>query len=136
MLSLGEAPALAGEPEGPCMPWHKEELITVRSARFSRVAPQIIAEMQITSNDELEQPNRLHLNELRHRVAENFQWRRNAHKHGGRKLDPSRQAVYYIRTMKIATVLESSEPVSMIQRHNGMISVERRKCMTDELLFS
>jgi len=32
--------------------------------------------------------------------------------------------------MKIATVLLSSEPVSMIRRHNGMISVVRRKLIT------
>ena len=35
----------------------------------------------------------------------------------------------------MATVLLSSEPVSMIRRHNGMISVERRKLMTSELSF-
>lgn len=33
-------------------------------------------------------------------------------------------------TMKMATVLLSSEPVSMIRRHRGMISVVRRKLMT------
>lgn len=37
--------------------------------------------------------------------------------------------------MKIATVLLSSEPVSMIRRHSGMISVVRRKLMTSELSF-
>jgi hypothetical protein len=33
-------------------------------------------------------------------------------------------------TMKIATVLLSSEPVSMMRRHRGMISVVSRKLMT------
>jgi len=37
--------------------------------------------------------------------------------------------------MKIATVLESSEPVSMMRRQRGMISVERRKCITVLLSF-
>jgi len=37
--------------------------------------------------------------------------------------------------MKIATVFESSEPVSIIRRHNGMISVVRRKLMTSEESF-
>jgi hypothetical protein len=37
--------------------------------------------------------------------------------------------------MKMATVLESSEPVSMIRRQRGMISVESRKLMTSELSF-
>ena len=32
--------------------------------------------------------------------------------------------------MKMATVLLSSEPVSMIRRHRGMISVVSRKLMT------
>jgi hypothetical protein len=31
--------------------------------------------------------------------------------------------------------LESSEPVSMIRRQSGMISVERRKLITSELSF-
>mmetsp|Transcript_7413 Transcript_7413/g.14847 ORF Transcript_7413/g.14847 Transcript_7413/m.14847 type:complete len:209 (+) Transcript_7413:402-1028(+) len=33
-------------------------------------------------------------------------------------------------TMKVATVLESSEPVSMMRRQSGMISVESRKLIT------
>lgn len=33
-------------------------------------------------------------------------------------------------TMNIATVLLNSEPVSMIRRHRGMISVVKRKLMT------
>lgn len=33
-------------------------------------------------------------------------------------------------TMKMATVLLSSEPVSMIRRQSGMISVVRRKLIT------
>src|SRR5258708_1476787 len=37
--------------------------------------------------------------------------------------------------MKIATVLESSEPVSIIRRQRGIISVERRKWITVELSF-
>ena len=37
--------------------------------------------------------------------------------------------------MKIATVFESSEPVSMMRRQRGMISVERRKCITVLLSF-
>lgn len=37
--------------------------------------------------------------------------------------------------MKIATVLLSSEPVSMIRRHNGMISVVRRKLITSDESF-
>lgn len=37
--------------------------------------------------------------------------------------------------MKIATVLLSSEPVSMIRRHRGMISVVRRKLITSEESF-
>lgn len=37
--------------------------------------------------------------------------------------------------MKMATVLESSEPVSMIRRHRGMISVVRRKFITSEESF-
>lgn len=32
--------------------------------------------------------------------------------------------------MKVATVFESSDPVSMIRRQRGMISVESRKLMT------
>ncbi len=32
--------------------------------------------------------------------------------------------------MKIATVLLSSEPVSMMRRHSGMISVVNKKLMT------
>ena len=37
--------------------------------------------------------------------------------------------------MKIATVLDSSEPVSMIRKQRGMISVVRRKVIVgDELL--
>lgn len=35
--------------------------------------------------------------------------------------------------MKMATVLLSSEPVSMIRRQSGMISVDSRKVMTWEL---
>lgn len=37
--------------------------------------------------------------------------------------------------MKMATVLDSSEPVSMIRRQRGIISVERRKLMTSEFSF-
>jgi hypothetical protein len=37
--------------------------------------------------------------------------------------------------MNMATVLLSSEPVSMIRRQRGMISVERRKWMTGVLSF-
>lgn len=37
--------------------------------------------------------------------------------------------------MKMATVLLSSDPVSMIRRHNGMISVVKRKLMTSEESF-
>ena len=37
--------------------------------------------------------------------------------------------------MKMATVFDNSEPVSMIRRQSGMISVERRKCMTELLSF-
>lgn len=33
-------------------------------------------------------------------------------------------------TMKVATVLESSEPISIVRRHSGMISVLRRKFVT------
>ena len=37
--------------------------------------------------------------------------------------------------MKMATVFDSSEPVSMIRKHRGMISVVRRKVIVgDELL--
>lgn len=34
--------------------------------------------------------------------------------------------------MNVATVLESSLPVSMMRRHKGMISVDRRKLITSE----
>ena len=37
--------------------------------------------------------------------------------------------------MKIATVLLSSEPVSMMRRQSGMISVVSRKLITSELSF-
>lgn len=37
--------------------------------------------------------------------------------------------------MKMATVLLSSEPVSMIRRHSGMISVVRRKLITSDESF-
>ena len=37
--------------------------------------------------------------------------------------------------MKIATVLLSSDPVSIIRRHRGMISVVRRKLITSEESF-
>lgn len=37
--------------------------------------------------------------------------------------------------MKMATVLLSSDPVSIIRRHNGMISVVSRKLITSELSF-
>jgi hypothetical protein len=37
--------------------------------------------------------------------------------------------------MKMATVLESSDPVSMIRRQSGIISVERRKWITVLLSF-
>lgn len=37
--------------------------------------------------------------------------------------------------MKIATVLLSSEPVSIIRRQSGMISVVRRKLITSEESF-
>jgi len=37
--------------------------------------------------------------------------------------------------MNIATVLESSDPVSMIRRHKGIISVDKRKLMTSEESF-
>jgi hypothetical protein len=37
--------------------------------------------------------------------------------------------------MNIATVFESSEPVSMIRRQRGMISVESKKWMTVLLSF-
>jgi hypothetical protein len=37
--------------------------------------------------------------------------------------------------MKIATVLLNSEPVSMIRRQRGMISVVRRKLMTSDESF-
>ena len=40
-------------------------------------------------------------------------------------------------TMKIATVLLSSDPVSIIRRHSGIISVVNRKLMTsDESFFT
>lgn len=32
--------------------------------------------------------------------------------------------------MKVATVLDSSLPISMVRRHNGMISVDSRKLIT------
>ena len=32
--------------------------------------------------------------------------------------------------MKVATVLDSSDPVSMVRRHSGMISVDSRKLIT------
>ena len=38
-------------------------------------------------------------------------------------------------TINIATVLLSSEPVSIILRHSGMISVVRRKLMTSDESF-
>lgn len=38
-------------------------------------------------------------------------------------------------TMKMATVLLNSEPVSMMRRQRGMISVVRRKLMTSEESF-
>lgn len=37
--------------------------------------------------------------------------------------------------MKMATVLDSSDPVSMMRRQRGMISVERRKLITSLLSF-
>jgi hypothetical protein len=37
--------------------------------------------------------------------------------------------------MKMATVLLSSEPVSMMRRHRGMISVVRRKLITSDESF-
>ena len=37
--------------------------------------------------------------------------------------------------MKMATVLESSEPVSIMRRQSGMISVVSRKLMTSLLSF-
>jgi hypothetical protein len=37
--------------------------------------------------------------------------------------------------MKIATVLDSSDPVSMMRRHRGMISVDKRKWITVLLSF-
>jgi len=37
--------------------------------------------------------------------------------------------------MKIATVLLNSEPVSMMRRHKGIISVVKRKLMTSEESF-
>lgn len=38
-------------------------------------------------------------------------------------------------TMKIATVLLNSDPVSMIRRQRGIISVVRRKLITSEESF-
>jgi hypothetical protein len=38
-------------------------------------------------------------------------------------------------TMKMATVLLSSEPVSMMRRHSGIISVVNRKLITSEESF-
>jgi hypothetical protein len=32
--------------------------------------------------------------------------------------------------MKVATVLDSSVPISMVRRHSGMISVDSRKLIT------
>lgn len=37
--------------------------------------------------------------------------------------------------MKIATVFDNSDPVSMIRKHNGMISVDNRKVITSALSF-
>lgn len=37
--------------------------------------------------------------------------------------------------MKIATVFDSSDPVSIILRHKGMISVDSRKLITSEESF-
>jgi hypothetical protein len=37
--------------------------------------------------------------------------------------------------MKIATVFDNSEPVSIILKQRGIISVERRKLITSELSF-
>lgn len=37
--------------------------------------------------------------------------------------------------MKMATVLDNSEPVSMILRHRGMISVVNRKLITSDESF-
>ena len=37
--------------------------------------------------------------------------------------------------MKIATVLLNSDPVSIIRRHNGIISVVKRKLMTSDESF-
>ena len=37
--------------------------------------------------------------------------------------------------MKMATVFESSDPVSMIRKQRGMISVDKRKWMTGVLSF-
>jgi len=37
--------------------------------------------------------------------------------------------------MKIATVLLNSEPVSIMRRHSGMISVVNRKLMTSDESF-
>jgi hypothetical protein len=37
--------------------------------------------------------------------------------------------------MKMATVFDNSEPVSMIRRHKGMISVVRRKVIVGEELL-
>lgn len=38
-------------------------------------------------------------------------------------------------TMKIATVFDNSDPVSMMRRQRGIISVVRRKFMTSEESF-
>jgi len=35
----------------------------------------------------------------------------------------------------MATVFDNSDPVSMIRRHNGIISVDKRKLMTSEFSF-
>lgn len=37
--------------------------------------------------------------------------------------------------MKIATVFDNSDPVSMIRKHNGMISVDNKKVITSALSF-
>lgn len=33
-------------------------------------------------------------------------------------------------TMKVATVFDNSLPISMVRKHNGMISVDSKKLMT------
>jgi hypothetical protein len=37
--------------------------------------------------------------------------------------------------MNMATVFDNSEPVSIMRRHRGMISVDKRKLITSELSF-